>query len=726
MLQVGYFEQSRQELEQMKILSPRQLPTVRGTIYDRKKRELAVDKPVFYLHVSYDLTRLMDDRFWEAHITRMISADPEITREDAEIKLRRMYEPERAKLMQILERFRQLNPGQSDRINEKIKELNDAIWRDRQFHAWARNFPDSPLRKRYREMGRFVPQADAIEEFLKLVPDPSKRMAMILKVDLAEMHKGQPLVELESEQELLEAQQVFVNVPGVEIYPQGKRFYPYGPAACQLIGRVWPAYDVEDDIFADDDYSSYQHGDVLGKFGAERVCEVILRGRRGEVTYDIEGKLLARKQTIFGKDVEMTVDIELQQALEEGLESWNKPAADETEDQNDYETGGIGAVVIEVLTGDVLAMISLPRYDLNTMRKNYNELFRNPSEPLRSKAIYKVYPPGSTVKPVIGISGLEENKISPGEVISCPPEPAPRGWPNCILFRKFHSCHDWKWNNHARNAIKGSCNIYFSHLANRLDSRQLQRWLYNFGYGSTVLAKPPFSEKLGQLERINGTDRNFYESRGRIYSKRPKKSIENFQDIPELASYEKRMFGIGQGSFRATALQVANAMATIARDGIFKHPRVFKSRNDPLNSASSYDLNLSRRSLKPIKDGMHAVVNENGGTAHKAFDDSPLLESEYDMQIYGKTGSTEKPYHAWFAGFVEDGNGRKIAISIIVEGGQAGSRDAAPRGEMIMRILNKFGYIGDYPQPEKISNNEGKSNADFLKVSQNTTITAAD
>ena len=89
---------------------------------------------------------------------------------------------------------------------------------------------------------------------------------------------------------------------------------------------------------------------------------------------------------------------------------------------------------------------------------------------------------------------------------------------------------------------------------------------------------------------------------------------------------------------------------------------------------------------------MSAVVNERGGTAYKAFASSELIKRQ--IKIFGKTGSTEKPYHAWFAGFAEDAAGRAISFAIVVEGGKSGAGDAAPLAEQILRLCAGAGYIG--------------------------------
>jgi penicillin-binding protein 2 len=167
--------------------------------------------------------------------------------------------------------------------------------------------------------------------------------------------------------------------------------------------------------------------------------------------------------------------------------------------------------------------------------------------------------------------------------------------------------------------------------------------------------------------------------------------------MPALEPGEKRWFGIGHGNLRATPLQVANAMATIARGGILKQPRMFKE--DPnskfhISNAEDTDLGISSQTLAVVYEGMHAVAEEPGGTAYREFEPALTSFASRGVRIYGKTGSTQNPEHAWFAGFAKDNAERTIAISLVVEGGQQGSADAAPLARDILQFCIEAGYIG--------------------------------
>ncbi len=698
----------------------RQLKTVRGKILDRKGEVLATDEPHFQMCIDYKLSCFMDDRVRQGRLLR--AAD----KNDAEAvaKVQKKLDIGLTDLNQIIDKCAQFKGVEPSEIKNEIQKINDIIWNHRTFQAWRRKFPNSEVFQNYNSKIS-IPISEAIADFEKKEPDPTERLRLVNKIDIAEMHKHWPLLELKTDDDIFAAQLEFLNVDGIQIMPEARRFYPYGTAAAQTIGWVGPVTQNEEDkrLFANDKLSSYLSGELGGREdGVEYICETILRGRRGEEVKDIDRQLISRTEIRFGKDVSLTLDIELQQRIENYLTTY----------PHEPNCGpGMSAVVIDVGTGDILALVSMPLFDLNRVRYDYDVLaFNDPDKPLINRAINKRYPPGSVVKPLILIAGLESGEITPEKIISCPAKKFPKSWPSCWLYNRHGTSHDGRWENNARNAIRGSCNIYFSHLADRIDPLVLQQWLFKFGYGRNILF-PPASIAQTELSR------NLRQLSGVISNTIPKGSISSFEQVPPLRESERRWFGIGQGNLRVTPLQVANAMAAIARGGFYKSPRLFlESSQEPASIStsrfenrlsadlsavvltkaeasakaeessienrassiehrvSSIDLNISPETLAVIYDGMSAVVSETGGTAYSIF--GPVLTSlaEQDIKVYGKTGSTQAPENAWFAGFATDGTNRSIAITIVVEGGQHGSSDAAPLARDIIQFCFDFGYVG--------------------------------
>ncbi|MBN2020029.1 MAG: hypothetical protein JW749_07385 [Sedimentisphaerales bacterium] len=664
----------REQVAQLKIQRGvnRQVRTLRGRILDRKEKVTAGDDLKFWLGINYELSRFLDERVRQSMAVQAIDKNPDANMAE----IREEFENRLNDLELLIVKCEQFGMSREE-VVQRLQKINDRIWNLRTFLAWARNRPGDEILEKYDRNLNNVPFSEAVEDFESRFPDPPQRLKLIAKVnDIAETEKVWPMVELKTEDDVFAARVEFLDFNGVEVLAKGERFYPYGSVAAQVIGWVGPPSQQDKRQFAGDRFSSYLDDEVCGREdGVEFTCEQILRGKRGELVYDIDRELVSRTEPEFGKDVRLTLDIELQRQIENHF-------TDCVFNPNcDAPTAG---VVIDAGTGDILALVSLPSYDLNFVRQNYGKLAADPCEPLRNRAINEQYPPGSVIKPVILTAGLESGQISVNQVINCPAHRAPQGWPSCWIYLRNNGVgHDTLWSNSARNAIKGSCNIYFSHLADRTDELTLQSWLYRFGYGHRTLADLQAGDDSRDLRQMQG----------QISNMPAKETITSFEQVPPLEPGEKRWFGIGHGNIRVTPLQVANAMACLARDGVYRPARLI---TDPCAAkAETVEMEITPATLAVIYDGMRAVVAESGGTAYREFARSLSFFSARGVKIYGKTGSTERPDHAWFAGFAKDNNGKAIAIAIVVEGGQQGSADAAPLARDVLQFCVEAGYIGD-------------------------------
>jgi penicillin-binding protein 2 len=667
----------------------RQLRTIRGKIFDRKGRILATNEPQFQLHITYKLCSIMDERVQRAMLLKVATRAPVTTMNTALSKAREEFEVKLQELTRIIEKCHYFTRGQVD-VEREITNINNKIWNMRTFLAWRRNDPDPKIIEKYGRVSN-VPLSVALREFVKKFPHENQQYLEIEKIkNIPEMNRGWRFIDLKTDADVFDAQMEFMDIEGIDILPKEQRLYPHGSTAAQIIGWVGPPMERDTKLLENDKLYSYLSDEVCGREdGVEYVCEAILRGRRGEESYDIDRQLVSRTETKFGNDVWITLDIRLQKQIEDHLTDCQLNPNCQTP---------MAAVVIDVNKGDILAMVSMPTYDLNRIRQEYGELASDFNEPLRNRAINKdTYPPGSVVKPLILIAGLQSGKVNASEIIPCPAQKAPKGWPSCWIFKQNRSGHDYQWQNHARNAIKGSCNIYFSHLADRITPSVLQLWLYKFGYGRKIPLAPNSPENTNELWAPSIDHRDFRQFAGLISSGITRSKTSHIDEIPPLYQRERKWFGIGQGNLRVTPLQVANAFAAIARGGIYKHPRIIMDdpNNIPISSTQNSEglsLDISRQNLNVVHDGMDAVVNEYRGTANTQFAKSSLALQ--GVKVYGKTGSTQAPSHAWFGGFATDDTGRKIAIAILVEGGQRGSQDAAPLGRDIIQFCVQEGYIG--------------------------------
>jgi len=652
----------------------KQLKTLRGKILDRNGNILAADTPRFQVYVNYQLSCYFDDR---VVLAKMLEA-----KENAGLSLdevRDEVDERLQELERVIQECSKLGAGR-ERIETAIRTRNDRIWGIRSNVRWARSDYDPNLVARYGSRVN-VPFSQAMADLERLFPDPNDRCRRIAQVDdIPELKWDLAVVSLETEDDVFAAQVEFREIPDVQVLPTGYRYYPYASTAAQTIGWVGPATQTRDqELFEDDSLASYLDGEVCGREGGvEYVCESVLRGRRGELVYDIDRQLIREIETQFGRDVQITLDIELQKQIEEYL-------SDPGRNPN-YCHSPMSAAVIEVGSGDILALVSLPTYDLNLARYKYGDFLHDPNRPLINRTINRNYPPGSVVKPLILVAGIESGVSTPETVISCPAEQQPKGWPNCLIFTQSGVGHDQSWVNNARNAIKGSCNIYFSHLADRIEPRVLQQWLFDFGYGRQIPLSCPAPPDPGSAPR------SFRQSPGEIGSSLAPTytDIESFDQIPPLRPRDRKQFGIGHSNFRVTPLQVANTFATLARGGRHKMPRLFL--RPALPASEPVDRHISPASLATVREGTGAVVNERGGSAYNAFSGSDLFVR--GVKVFGKTGSTEPP-NAWFAGFAEDARGGRIAVAVVVEGGMRGSSDAAPLGRTILELCADAGYLGN-------------------------------
>lgn len=639
------------------------LPTLRGSITDRNGKVLAIDTPVFYIAIKYDLARLRDQRFWRANALIRSATKEDVSVDEGQKYWENFLSENIEQLDTIVSKSYEFSNAEPGTIENEITEINKRMWRMRRYFAWKRNYPNS----------KDISDFDNLEEDKRIMFEGYIN-------DLAEMETEWYVLTKVASDKLYEAQVFFHSINGVRIIPKSTRKYPYDDCASQTIGWVNPQRR-DNAIFASDELLKYNKDELAGYKGIEYVCEPILRGKRGKLVYETRNTDPLEDAREFGKDVRLTLDIELQRMLENMLLD---PSVNPNSGSN------TSVVVIDVVSGDILAMVSLPKFNLNTARADFGKLLNNPRRPLENKTLQAIYPPGSTIKPFILAAGLQESVVTPESTISCS-LPADEGWPRCWLQRKY-GCHDDHFfdegGTNGVNALRGSCNIYFTKLAHRTDGRKLQKWLYDFGYGHKILQQPDFTLAVGDIDMDKVTDRNIREHAGFISEKRPGTKINSFEDVPSIIKGEKRWFGMGQGSIRVTVLQVANSFATIARGGIAIQPRLYLNCGE---KTPAKDIGLSNVTKKNIEDGLWAVINKYHGTAYESFRDSGFKEQSID--IWGKTGSTQRPDNAWFAGFAKDKYDNCIAIALIVEEGQSGSHDASPLAKEVFNVCQMNGYL---------------------------------
>ncbi|MDX1539942.1 MAG: penicillin-binding protein 2 [Geminicoccaceae bacterium] len=451
------------------------------------------------------------------------------------------------------------------------------------------------------------------------------------------------------------------ELPGITLDAGLVRDYPAGPALAHVLGYVGPVSEQEltgDPLLSLPDF---RHG----KAGIEKLYNETLRGSAGISRYEVnalgrEIKEFDRADGQPGQNVELTIDLDLQRFVFERLS--NEISA--------------SAVVVDVHTGEVLALASYPAFDPASFttglgRAEWRALTSDPLTPLVNKAISGLYPPGSTFKMIVGLAALEAG-IRPEHEVYCP------GFMKLGRYQ-FHCWKRWGHGNLTLvDAIAQSCDVYFYDVARKVGVDAIAAMARRFGLGSSLGIDLP-GERAGLV---------------------PDKAWKRDALDQPWHQGETLIVGIGQGYMQTTPLQLATMTARIANGGRAVRPHVVRGSNGGLESQpTDQDIGVSEWALRFIKDGMSEVVNGASGTARAA-----RLPFE-DVLMAGKTGTSqvqrisraeratgvrkneEKPWperdHALFVAFAPLDEPR-YAVAVVVEHGGSGSKAAAPVARDIM------------------------------------------
>ncbi|MCI6159110.1 MAG: penicillin-binding protein 2 [Selenomonadaceae bacterium] len=440
--------------------------------------------------------------------------------------------------------------------------------------------------------------------------------------------------------------------PGVVIEVQPIRDYILKQMGSHTFGYVSEINDTELEKLKDQGYKS---GDIIGKFGLEKVYDKELRGQNGgeQVEVDVSGKpvkILGKKEPIAGDDLVLTIDKNLQQAAEKAVD--DQLAA--------IHASAAAAVVMNPQTGEVLAMVSRPAFDPNLFAhgisaKDWNALNNNPAHPMDNKTITGEYPPGSTFKIVTGTAALTEGVVTPDELIM----DTGHHW----IIPKGNSGGEALGLINFRQALAHSDNVYFYEMGNRLGIDRIEKYGRMFGLGQRTGIDLP------------------YEAEGLVANRAYK--AKWFEDGEWYLS-ETFDAAIGQGFNLVTPLQACMVMSEIAADGKRYKPHLVKRMLNPDGSVAKEiepellsTLDVPPNVIKLVQDGLHDVTKY--GTAASSF-------RGFTIDIAGKTGTAENSQgrdHGWFVAYGPFDN-PNICVAVIVEQGGFGAQSAVPIGRKIL------------------------------------------
>lgn len=426
-----------------------------------------------------------------------------------------------------------------------------------------------------------------------------------------------------------------VYLGGVNLLTDAVRQYPHGSLAAHVLGYV---REISPRELERPEYAGYRPRDLIGKAGVERVAERALRGLDGgdQVEVDARGRRIRTLGAVPptpGRDLWLTLDLEIQRAAEEAL------------------GGRAGAVVaMDPWTGGILALASHPTYDLNAFSgilspEDWRRI-TGPGNPQHNRAIAACYPPGSVFKIVTAAAALERGVTSRQHRYHCPGAFWLGGWRLRCWKREGHGNLDF---------IRGfaqSCNVMFATLGRDAGPEALSETARRFGLGQPSGVDLP------------------HEAAGLIPDPQWKRAARKQPWYPG----DTAQMAIGQGDCLVTPLQVARAYSVIANGGYLVRPHLIariEGYEDYHPSPDARPVGLRAETIAAIRDGMKAVVAP-GGTAGRI--------ASADFPIAGKTGTAEAARgeaHAWFAGFAPADQPRVVVV-VVIEHAGAGSAAAAP------------------------------------------------
>ncbi|MDA3935931.1 MAG: penicillin-binding protein 2 [Actinomycetota bacterium] len=461
--------------------------------------------------------------------------------------------------------------------------------------------------------------------------------------------------------------------PGVAVQTIAVREYPQGVLGAHLLGYTG---EISEEQLQDAELEGYLLGDIVGKTGAEHEFETVLQGDRGYQRLEVDAtgsprRIIEQVDPIPGRDIILTIDAEVQAVTENALR-----AALEEAHADDFDAAKAGAAVaIDIQTGEILAMASLPGYDPELFlggisQTEWAKLTDKDSEyPLTNRAISAQYPPASTFKVVTGLAGLQYGVTSEWATYYCPGKWTEMGeqWPKWCWKHAGHR------NISFHSGVEESCDTVFYEIGYEFykqGDEKLQGFARQFGLGEPLGIDLP-GEVGGRVpDAAWKADYN-----------------ENYPEYIKWLPGDTVNIAIGQGDLLVTPLQVASVYAGIANGGNVMQPHILSavlgSDGEAVLTAESkvvHDVEVSDENLSVMRRALVAVTDT--GTGSGAF-------RGFDVAVAGKTGTAEvsgKDDYAWFAAYAP-ANAPRYAVSVVIEQGGHGGSVAGPAAREILAAL---------------------------------------
>ncbi len=439
------------------------------------------------------------------------------------------------------------------------------------------------------------------------------------------------------------------DIPGVDIYTQATRTYPYSPYTSHLLGYVGRA---DADAMKDEESYSYYLPEMTGRAGLEKLFDPFLRGEAGGmlVQIDVTGYRhgeLAHRAPKAGGDLRLTLDMEVQLLAHKALGA---------------HRGAV--VVLDPNNGDVLAMLSAPSFDANGFvpyinTADWKALSEDRNKPLLNRAVAGVYPPGSIFKPLVGLAAVTANPNAAHTVYDSPSV-------FHIGSRTVHTMGHGEVD--MRDALKFSANVYFFKTA--------------LACGPDLIIQQALAAGLGQKTGVEVE----FECSGTIPDKKWQEDNKTGWSDGDTCN-----LAIGQGYVAVTPIQMAMVTATIANGGYLYRPRMVQAYRAPgttdyvLNPGQRIGkMNWSEAALAVVHNGMHDVIMAKDGTGRRAAVEGFNFAGKTGTAEYGIKGEGSK--HTWMIAFAPFDN-PQYAVAMLVEDGDSGGQTVGPCMKVLMEGL---------------------------------------
>ena len=577
--------------------------------------------------------------------------------------------------LQVIQHDYYRTRAEDNRISLVPITPNRGLILDRNGVVLARNYSAYTLEITPSQVRDLEATIDGLAEFIDIQPKDRKRFKKLLEE--SKRFESLPIRTRLSDEEVAKFIARRFRFPGVDIKARLFRQYPLGTFASHLLGYIGRINDRDIEKIEDrEQENNYRGTDHFGKTGLEQRYEFDLHGLSGyeQVEVDAGGRAvrtLARTAPVAGNNLTLTVDAKLQEIAEKAFGD---------------RRGAL--VAIEPATGGILALVSVPNYDPNLFvdgidSQSWRELNESPDKPMVNRALNGAYPPGSTFKPFMALGALTLGKRRPEQAISDPG------------FYNFggHTFRDDKKGGHGMvdmyKSIVHSCDTYYYVLANDMGIDNIANFMGSLGLGSRTGVD------------IEG------ESEGVLPSQAWKKKRFRKPEQQKWYAGETISIGIGQGYNAYTPIQLAQATATLANNGVMFRPHIVNHITDTKSGAKTLiepkplkTLHWKQEHIDVIK---HAMVGVNvEGTGARAFKDAGYVAAGKTgtAQVFSYKGAEHKTEtmqahlrdHALYVAFAP-ADAPKIALAVLVENGGFGAQAAAP----IARQVFDYYLLGKVP-----------------------------